>query len=721
MSNKNKKGFSLAELLISLLIISLVLSAAIPTITKRSGSSREQIWHWVEANSDIFYGTGEEQTAILGFQALPASMTYFFSQYGDEPTINADADKLAIFQQIQDGKRVFEKSQIGFYTVNKNSGSSGGNDIKYAGRLALDRTNMALGIGSLQSLENNVSSNTALGHYALYHNDKGGSNTAVGYYSLANLSRAADTNSNKANTAIGMGACSSISNGSNNICLGNYSGYDPNGGEFTVKPGIVYTNNISNRIFIGNNNIKTDGSPEYYNADIITGYTYYLNGKYDKELDVNTKKFQVRTFDGMQPMFSLIADRGSITSDDDISKIGIGYNNTQNEYKGKSEFKYYINGNSIESPASKIETTGSGNEIRVKTFFASSASDPNLKKYKGSININDNALSYQFTDSTKDPTKKKYKVEMSSDYELGISSLNSSVDIGAKDEMNLIASSSTPASAGILLSSTSTENKIEVKASNNDFMKLSSKTDEGFKVSTNQKINLFAAKDNNISGKSVNIATSGKDDGNDINLSSERNVNISSKNASNISLSSAKDINLITTDGKYINIGSQSNHINIVDRKIDNVADVMINNLGSVKTKLNELLQNYYSDIRLKENISDNNAGLKEINELKVKNYTYKDDKEKISHVGVIAQDLQKVFPNSVTEDKNTGFLKIRKEEIFYAMVNSIKELFSQLQELTAKITGLDKRITELEKENQMLKKQNEDFEKRLSKLESKK
>ena len=127
----------------------------------------------------------------------------------------------------------------------------------------------------------------------------------------------------------------------------------------------------------------------------------------------------------------------------------------------------------------------------------------------------------------------------------------------------------------------------------------------------------------------------------------------------------------------------------------------------------------YSSDARLKNISGDSTAGLKEINALEVKNYTYKKDEKKTPHVGVIAQQLQKVFPNSVFEDED-GYLKIRTEEIFYAMVNSIKELFAQIQDLTAKVVGLDKRMTELEQENAMLKKQNAEFEKRLSKLEAK-
>ena len=122
------------------------------------------------------------------------------------------------------------------------------------------------------------------------------------------------------------------------------------------------------------------------------------------------------------------------------------------------------------------------------------------------------------------------------------------------------------------------------------------------------------------------------------------------------------------------------------------------------------------SDIRLKNITGDNHSGLKEINQIQVKNFTYKNDEKKIPHVGVIAQELQKIFPNSVFKD-DKGYLSISQNEIFWAMVNSIKEL-------CAKILGLDKRITALEEENarlkQQIEKQNLEFEKRLSKLEKK-
>ena len=95
------------------------------------------------------------------------------------------------------------------------------------------------------------------------------------------------------------------------------------------------------------------------------------------------------------------------------------------------------------------------------------------------------------------------------------------------------------------------------------------------------------------------------------------------------------------------------------------------------------------SDKRLKYVGKENLSGLDKIRQLRVFNYTYKKDKSKKPHVGVIAQDLQKIFPDAVIKGKN-GFLKIRMEDMFYAVINAIKEL-------DAKVAAQDKRIQELE------------------------
>ena len=110
---------------------------------------------------------------------------------------------------------------------------------------------------------------------------------------------------------------------------------------------------------------------------------------------------------------------------------------------------------------------------------------------------------------------------------------------------------------------------------------------------------------------------------------------------------------------------------------------------GDNKYYYNEYINDVSSDRRLKYVGKESTAGLDKIRQLKVFNYTFKKDEKKTPHVGVIAQDLQKVFPNAVKKGVD-GFLTIRMEDMFYAVINAIKEL--------------DSRVTKLEKENQELK-----------------
>jgi len=104
------------------------------------------------------------------------------------------------------------------------------------------------------------------------------------------------------------------------------------------------------------------------------------------------------------------------------------------------------------------------------------------------------------------------------------------------------------------------------------------------------------------------------------------------------------------------------------------------------------------SDIRLKNVGKEFKGGLDEINQLTFYNYTYKRDSEKTPRVGVMAQDLQKVFPNAVAENKD-GYLYIRKDDMFYAALNAIKDLFKQMTDNSAKIKALEERNAVLEKQ----------------------
>ena len=144
------------------------------------------------------------------------------------------------------------------------------------------------------------------------------------------------------------------------------------------------------------------------------------------------------------------------------------------------------------------------------------------------------------------------------------------------------------------------------------------------------------------------------------------------------------------------------------------------------------------SDRRLKNVGEKYTAGLAELKKLDFFHYTFKKDEAKRPHVGVIAQDLEQVFPDSVTKGED-GYLRIRWDEMFYAVINAVKELDSRIITITEnvkanfdKIAKLEETISEQQKTIEELKAQNEEFkaqneiyekqfelmEKRLSKVE---
>ena len=103
---------------------------------------------------------------------------------------------------------------------------------------------------------------------------------------------------------------------------------------------------------------------------------------------------------------------------------------------------------------------------------------------------------------------------------------------------------------------------------------------------------------------------------------------------------------------------------------------------------------NEFSMLNLQEEYL--NYLMDKIKQLKVFNYTFKKDETKTPHVGVIAQDLQKVFPDAVKKGTD-GFLTIRFEDMFFAMINAIKELDLKYEAQEKRINELEARIERLE------------------------
>jgi len=108
------------------------------------------------------------------------------------------------------------------------------------------------------------------------------------------------------------------------------------------------------------------------------------------------------------------------------------------------------------------------------------------------------------------------------------------------------------------------------------------------------------------------------------------------------------------------------------------------------------------SDERVKTNITDYTLGLDTLNQINVKTFNYRSDSDIATNspelassdglvnegldtektdVGIIAQELELILPNTITTRDN-GMKSVNKDELFWVMLNSIKELKARVEAL---------------------------------------
>jgi hypothetical protein len=97
------------------------------------------------------------------------------------------------------------------------------------------------------------------------------------------------------------------------------------------------------------------------------------------------------------------------------------------------------------------------------------------------------------------------------------------------------------------------------------------------------------------------------------------------------------------------------------------------------------------SDIRAKENIQDTISvdSLAKILQVHVKTYNYKKDLNKRHSIGVIAQELKEIIPESVVISKNDDFddfHQVQYTSLIPHLINCIKVLHEELEELKSKL-----------------------------------
>ncbi len=103
----------------------------------------------------------------------------------------------------------------------------------------------------------------------------------------------------------------------------------------------------------------------------------------------------------------------------------------------------------------------------------------------------------------------------------------------------------------------------------------------------------------------------------------------------------------------------------------------------------------FASDKRLKNIKGEYKKGLNEILKIDPVEFTYKADKQKKVNVGVIAQDLKKIFPEAVTK-RDDGYFMVKESPVFFALLNSVKELNSNYEKIKQNNDELEKQIAHL-------------------------
>ena len=639
-----KNAFTLAEMMVVLLITSVVLACMAPIMTtkmKADSSIQTSPWKWAKDNVNAYFGPGSNQAAMIG-------------QNTKADTDNAkliinnstNLDDMILFKV---GERTFGRLQVTEFktllgtlassvtpsnstiAIGKNLTPTGANSV-VIGNDASAETARGIAIGKSASAGSGVY-NISVGSSA---------QTGTGSYNIA-MGHSALNSENTGNNNIAMGrlALNSNTSAAHNLAIGNYSLYSNTTGQLGLAIGnySLYSNTT------GNNNIaigyKALYSNKVQNSNIAIGAEALQNFKND-------------TADGAQTNIAIGTSAMSKTTTGHTNTFvgtGSGYNNTTGCYN-----------TGLGHAVLQSNTTDSYNTA---LGFASA------QQIKGTENTSVGALSLLRRESGYRNTAVGFRA-------LG----NSNGADSSGNEANYTVNSNNNTALGYAACA-------NVAGSNKTCIGAFSGPNRGgrFSESSNTDKVVFLG-------------------------DSETTVYIPGN------LVVAKHV-ILNADTPRYNGGSYQTMVHYRNKEHlsvmmsdgrDNIKANQAVDQNGVGDPMYEFNRNFFgylkiSDRRLKNVGKENTDGLAKLRQLKIYDYTYKNDKDKAPQVGVIAQDLQKVFPNAVKKAAD-GFFRIRLEDMFYAVINAIKEL--------------DTRVTRLEKENQMLKQQNKELELRLQALEKK-
>ena len=219
MNFKNKKqGYTLAEIMLVILVLTIIFAAMAPIFTKRKitqFTGKHNVWKYIDrANFDATYNPGDPTlTGQLFFGITPTDPNSVTTEFVPLSKIIIRAGEVTHTGKLQ--------RHIQFRYGRSNSNKNG----TFAGTWYVNRKNVLLG-GGYKDLNFNESSgardNVAVGYSSLTKLVNGQGNVAIGYRALSELTNEKD------NVVVGSSAAYKNTKGKN-VFIGSQAGYNSTG------------------------------------------------------------------------------------------------------------------------------------------------------------------------------------------------------------------------------------------------------------------------------------------------------------------------------------------------------------------------------------------------------------------------------------------------------------------------------------------------------------
>ena len=103
------------------------------------------------------------------------------------------------------------------------------------------------------------------------------------------------------------------------------------------------------------------------------------------------------------------------------------------------------------------------------------------------------------------------------------------------------------------------------------------------------------------------------------------------------------------------------------------------------------------SDIRLKNIVQNVEVNLDDLAKLQKVYYTWKSGVDTNKHIGMIAQEVQKLYPELVNKDEDTGYLSLAYDQLSVIALKAIDKLYAMIKDVQDENKHLKERLNQLE------------------------